>query len=108
MENPNVDKPKKSSQEKNYFGPKVFELELDTSTNDSIKLGPPFATVSCFQMALNQQQPAAAEAAAAEKGASAETAAAETAAGAEAAAAAGPENVPFSGEMLEPELHIPA
>ena len=53
MENPNLDKPKKSSQEKNYFGPKVFELELDTSTNDAIKLGPPFAIVSCFQMALN-------------------------------------------------------
>ena len=53
MENPNLDKPKKSSQEKNNFGPKVIELELDTSTNDAIKLGPPFAIVSCFQMALN-------------------------------------------------------
>ena len=41
MENSNMDKPKKSSQEKNYFGPKVFELELDTSTNDAIKLRPP-------------------------------------------------------------------
>ena len=48
------DKPKKSSQEKNYFRQKVFELEqLDTSTNDAIKLGPPFATLSCFQMSLN-------------------------------------------------------
>ena len=48
----------------------------------------------------------AAKTAAAET-AAAETAAAETAA-AETAADTGPENVPFSGEMLEPELHLPA
>jgi hypothetical protein len=41
-------------KKKNYFGQKAFELEqLDTSTNDAIKLVPPFAIVSCFQMALN-------------------------------------------------------
>ena len=41
-------------KKKKYFGQKVFELEqLDTSTNDAIKLGQPFAIVSCFQMALN-------------------------------------------------------
>ena len=43
MENPNLDIPKNSSQEKNYFGSKVLELELDTSTNDAITLRPPFA-----------------------------------------------------------------
>ena len=49
---------------------------------------------------------AAAETAAAET-AAAETAAAETAA-AETAADTGPEIVPFPGEMLEPELHLPS
>ena len=46
--------PRNQEKNKNYSGQKVFELEqLDTSTNDAIKLGPPFAIVSCFQMALN-------------------------------------------------------
>ena len=54
MENPNLDKPKKSSQEKNCFGQKIFELEQhDTSTSAATKLGPPFAIVSIFQMDLN-------------------------------------------------------
>ena len=36
------------------FGQKIFQLEqVYTSTNDAIKLGPPFEKVSCFQMALN-------------------------------------------------------
>ena len=55
---------------------------------------------------------AAAETGVAAKTTAAETAAAETAAAetaaAETAADTGQENVQFSGEMLEPELHLPS
>ena len=38
--------PRNQVKKKNYSGQKIFELEqLDTSTNDAIKLGPPFAIV---------------------------------------------------------------
>ena len=67
-----------------------------------VPLLPPWGGGAAAETAATAET-AAAETAAAET-AAAETAAAETA----AAADTGPENVPFPGEMLEPELHLPA